>query len=319
MAAGFGAPHLDRPPEMRFESLQQRATARLVPHAGAAPEHLRAGASVYVLERNGYVLARKGTNGFTCIVHRDHPLNRKPICWDGEGSETIVPAVLREGELLMQGKSVPEVRAEIARRFEQGRFIAPRRPGVAYMLSENRNYNPGTDRVSIFPPHVMFYAPNLADEDIGSTGDGAGGSPFIACQGPHGYMIMLATPEPAMSTQNELKQSSQAFAIDQIRQQRQHSGEDYLAFLKTSSLRMGVYALAAGAHDPQGPHENDEVYYVLKGRAVLKVGAEDYPVEPGSLVFVPAHMEHKFESISEPLETLVFFAHGPTTPAHHQE
>lgn len=104
------------------------------------------------------------------------------------------------------------MRAEIARAFEQGRFIAPRRPGMAYMLSGDRNYNPSSDRVSIFPPHVMVYAPNLTDENIGSTGDG--GLPFIAYQGPHGYMITLATPEPDMPTHNESKQSSQAFAID---------------------------------------------------------------------------------------------------------
>lgn len=157
----------------------------------AAPEHLRAGAGVYVMEKSGYKQVRASTNGFTCLVHRDGPLNSKPTCWDKEGTETIIPAVLREGELLMQGKTVPEVQAELKRDFASGKFIPPRRPGVAYMLGENRNYNPGTKQVYTFPPHVMFYAPNLTNEDIGSNGDGRSGLPFIGYQGPHGYMIVV--------------------------------------------------------------------------------------------------------------------------------
>jgi len=69
----------------------------------AGPDHIRANASVYVLQKNGFVLARQGTNGFACIVNRDHPLNQKPTCYDPEGAATILPKVLRVGELLMKG------------------------------------------------------------------------------------------------------------------------------------------------------------------------------------------------------------------------
>ena len=120
-------------------------------------------------------------------------MNQKPTCWDREGSETIVPKVLRVGELLMQGKAIPEINTEIREGFRTGKYISPRRPGVAYMLSDgNRNFNPRSGKAEIFPPHVMFYAPNLTNEDIGSTGDGADGMPFIAYQGPQGYMIVKA-------------------------------------------------------------------------------------------------------------------------------
>jgi mannose-6-phosphate isomerase-like protein (cupin superfamily) len=69
-----------------------------------------------------------------------------------------------------------------------------------------------------------------------------------------------------------------------------------------------VYALAAGAEDKQSPHTEDEVYHVLRGRAVLRVDSQDYPVQAGSIVFVAAHAVHRFHSIQEPLETLVFFS-----------
>jgi hypothetical protein len=157
----------------------------------AAPEHLRKGAAVYALEKNGYVLVRESLNGFTCIVNRDHPLNIKPTCYDAEGTATILPKVLRVGELLMQGKSTEEISQEIDAGFKSGKFISPRRPGVAYMLSGDiRNFNARTGKVESFPPHVMFYAPNLTNADIGSGPDADSNLPFIAYQGPHGYMIM---------------------------------------------------------------------------------------------------------------------------------
>jgi hypothetical protein len=36
----------------------------------AAPEHLRQGAGVYALERDGFVKVRDSSNGFICIVNR---------------------------------------------------------------------------------------------------------------------------------------------------------------------------------------------------------------------------------------------------------
>ena len=67
--------------------------------------------------------------------------------------------------------------------------------------------------------------------------------------------------------------------------------------------------LEAGGIDPQSPHTEDEVYYVIAGRAVVTVGAEDRPIEPGSVVFVPAREPHRFHDITERLELLVAF--GP--------
>src|SRR6266481_935822 len=158
----------------------------------AAPEHLRNDAGVYVLERNGFVKVRDSANGFTCIVNRDHPFNQKPVCFDAEGTATILPKILRVGELLIHGKPMSEIDAEIAEGFRTGKYISPRRPGVAYMLSGDiRNFNPRTGKVESFPPHVMFYAPNLTNADIGSKGDGSDGMPFVAYQGPQGYMIMM--------------------------------------------------------------------------------------------------------------------------------
>lgn len=157
----------------------------------AAPPQLRDRAGVYVLEEKGFVKVRESSNGFTCIVNRDHPLALKPTCYDAEGTATILPKVLRFGELLMRGTPVPQIKAEIEAGFRSGKYISPRRPGVAYMLSGDiRNFDSETGKVESFPPHVMFYAPNLTNEDIGSTGDFEEGLPSIGYQGPQGFMIV---------------------------------------------------------------------------------------------------------------------------------
>lgn len=89
---------------------------------------------------------------------------------------------------------------------------------------------------------------------------------------------------------------------------REQSGRLYHEFLRVPALSAGVYQLAAGADDPQQPHTEEELYYVVTGRARIRVGDEDAPVEAGSLVFVAANVEHRFHTIAEDLTVLVFFA-----------
>jgi mannose-6-phosphate isomerase-like protein (cupin superfamily) len=99
-----------------------------------------------------------------------------------------------------------------------------------------------------------------------------------------------------------------AFEIADLIGARDASGEAWIEFLRVPALSMGVYALAAGADDTQTPHGEDEVYYVVSGRGVLRVEDVDQPVQTGSLVFVAANAQHHFHSITEDLTTLVFFA-----------
>jgi mannose-6-phosphate isomerase-like protein (cupin superfamily) len=82
----------------------------------------------------------------------------------------------------------------------------------------------------------------------------------------------------------------------------------YDEVLRRPSMTVGVYRLAAGATDPQSPHDEDELYYVLSGEAVLAAGTERIPVRTGSGVFVAKGVSHKFVDIGEALEVLVLFA-----------
>ena len=93
----------------------------------------------------------------------------------------------------------------------------------------------------------------------------------------------------------------------------EHSRSDHLyyEFFRAPALSLGVYVLPAGAADPQSPHTEDEVYYVVKGRGMVQVEGEDRAVTAGSMVYVGQDVQHQFHSITEDLTLLVFFA-----PAH---
>ena len=99
-----------------------------------------------------------------------------------------------------------------------------------------------------------------------------------------------------------------AFELAQLVTECSQSGSQYLEFIRKPSLSVGLYMLSAGAIDQQEPHTEDEVYYVVSGRASIQVANESRPVEAGSVVFVQANIEHRFHTITEDLTILVFFA-----------
>ena len=99
-----------------------------------------------------------------------------------------------------------------------------------------------------------------------------------------------------------------AFELTQLVSQRKESNKPYLEFLKVPDLSMGLYVLPAGGTDPQSPHTEDEVYYVVSGKAKIQVADEDRDVQAGSIVYVAKNVEHRFHSIEEELKVIVFFA-----------
>jgi len=168
----------------------------------AGPEHLRNEAAVYALERGGYVRAREGTNGFTCLVEHDHPLSVEPICFDAEGSRTTLPAVLEKTRLREQGLSDEQIDARIKKDYESGKLQAPQKPGIAYMLSpELKFYHPETGKYSRFVPHVMFYVPYMKNQDIGALPKHFGSTtqPWVLNEGtPTAYVIVVPQSKDTM-------------------------------------------------------------------------------------------------------------------------
>lgn len=190
----------------------------------ALPPHLRDKATVYVLNPNtGFETARKGTNGFHTLVARTGddafrgtwPLVRYPddilypIAWDAAGAKAHMQVFLDAAEMQAKGTPPGELKKLIQKRFKSGHYKAPERAGVSYMLSPIlRTYtNPEENDAAATTnnPHVMYYAPNVTNEDIGGAfptpeemayfkqhGRWRGSPhPFVILHGPHGYTVQF--------------------------------------------------------------------------------------------------------------------------------
>jgi mannose-6-phosphate isomerase-like protein (cupin superfamily) len=78
--------------------------------------------------------------------------------------------------------------------------------------------------------------------------------------------------------------------------------------MRHGSLEARFYAPRGS--DPQTPHDRDEVYVVVSGTGWFRRGDERHHFKPGDFLFVPAHVEHRFEDFSDDLELWVMF-YGP--------
>jgi mannose-6-phosphate isomerase-like protein (cupin superfamily) len=96
--------------------------------------------------------------------------------------------------------------------------------------------------------------------------------------------------------------------VGEIDQQRKQTGKLYREFLRVSAMSAGLYVLPAGTTDLQRPHHEDEMYYVVRGKARFRAGDEEQKISTGSLLYVAAEVEHRFYDIVEELAVLVFFA-----------
>jgi mannose-6-phosphate isomerase-like protein (cupin superfamily) len=88
----------------------------------------------------------------------------------------------------------------------------------------------------------------------------------------------------------------------------EQDGVSYRQALRVPALSLGLFAAAPGHADVQSPHEVDEVYVVVAGRAVLEVDGVRTPVETGSVAHVPVQVPHRFVDVTEELRVVVVFA-----------
>ena len=138
----------------------------------AAPAEVSSKATVYILGLKGDEKVREGTNGFSCFVGRHFvkptETTIEPTCFDVEGSRTLLLVYLHGEELRTSGKSEAEIKASVASAYKEGRFKYPSKPGMLYMMSSENRLGPTSDNgTASFPPHLMFYAPNMTTKDIG--------------------------------------------------------------------------------------------------------------------------------------------------------
>jgi mannose-6-phosphate isomerase-like protein (cupin superfamily) len=106
-----------------------------------------------------------------------------------------------------------------------------------------------------------------------------------------------------------------AISIESVLPLLEHAPATYREFLRVPALSAGVYVLEPGAVDAQHPHSQDEIYYVISGRGRFQVGSEQKDARPGTVLYVPARVAHRFHEIAERLVLLVVFAPAESSSA----
>ncbi len=100
------------------------------------------------------------------------------------------------------------------------------------------------------------------------------------------------------------------FDLAELIAKSEQRGKPYLEFLRVPQLSCGVYRLGTQARDTQSAHDEDEIYFVIKGRARMIIAGQSTAISPGSILYVPADTDHEFVDIEEDLSLLVFFGSG---------
>ncbi len=206
----------------KIEPLPQDLEIQLA--LSALPPHLRNNATAYVLNPDkGFEVARKGTNGFHALVARtgddtfrgSWPFTKYrddilyPISFDEAGTKAQMRVFIDAAEMQAKGTPPEELKKIIQDRYKAKYYKAPERAGVSYMLSPilrtyvNPDQNDSVATSNI--PHIMHYAPNVSNEDVGGAipkpeefryysehgrwPDSP--SPFVILHGPHGYFVQF--------------------------------------------------------------------------------------------------------------------------------
>jgi mannose-6-phosphate isomerase-like protein (cupin superfamily) len=103
--------------------------------------------------------------------------------------------------------------------------------------------------------------------------------------------------------------SFQAIELDEAIARARTAADRYAPeVLRSDLLSVGLYLVPAGGVDDQTPHDEDEVYYTVSGRGTIHVDGAEHPVNPGTILFVPAKAVHYFHDVAEELVLVVFWA-----------
>jgi hypothetical protein len=165
----------------------------------AAPKAISDNADVMVMERQGYVTAVHGTNGFVCVVERGwtapsadpnfwNPKLRGPLCLNGPAARTYLPITIEKTKLVLAGKSKEQMFETVGAELDR-KQLPPLEPGaMCYMMSKDGNLGDGNGH---WRPHLMFFVPAA---EANTWGAGAAGSPIIESPDPADRMTVFLLP-----------------------------------------------------------------------------------------------------------------------------
>jgi hypothetical protein len=176
-----GSRAADYPAMAPLDQYLTERSAEIALAKSAAPPSVADKATVLVLTRHGYDTAIKGSNGFVCAVERAwmaqyefpqfwNPHMRGPLCYNPAAVRSILPYTIRRTELVLAGRSKPEIAAAIKQDIETQKLPRLEAGAMTYMMSKEGYLN---DRARNWRPHLMFYFPRAAGADWGADLPGA--------------------------------------------------------------------------------------------------------------------------------------------------
>ncbi len=82
-------------------------------------------------------------------------------------------------------------------------------------------------------------------------------------------------------------------------------GKHFIETFRKGNLSIEMYK--PDKVDLQTPHTQDEIYVIASGSGMFQNGDENYPFNPNDLIFVPAHVDHRFYDFTDDFCTWVVF------------
>jgi hypothetical protein len=151
----------------------------------AAPASISDRATIKILTKSGYDVAREGDNGVVCMVMRGFsaptytpaqfrdlvydPTVHAPICFTPPAARTVMPYYELRTKLAMERKGPDQIAEGLQAAYIKGEI--PRRDAVsfAYMWSAHQHLGPG---ISAWHPHMMVFAPYYDNAMVGGNAFG---------------------------------------------------------------------------------------------------------------------------------------------------
>jgi hypothetical protein len=151
----------------------------------AAPASISDRATVKILMKSGYEVAREGDNGFVCMVMRGFSAPtytpaqfrdlvydatvHAPICFAPQAARTVMPYYELRTRLAMDGKGPDQIAEGLQAAYAKGEL--PKRDAVtfAYMWSAHQHLASG---VGAWHPHMMVFAPYYENAMLGGNAFG---------------------------------------------------------------------------------------------------------------------------------------------------
>jgi hypothetical protein len=202
VAAGAGLAAQDKPapyPKMApLEQYMMERNAEIALARTAAPPAVSDKAEVLVLEKNGYVRAAEGSNGFVCLVQRSwfspvddaefwNPRERAPGCFNAAAARSYLRVLLKRTELVLAGQPKEQAVQALGAAIDRKELSAAEPGAMCYMQSRQQFLS---DRGGNWHPHLMFFV----DQEPESWAANQPGSPVLAGKDPANRLTVFMIP-----------------------------------------------------------------------------------------------------------------------------